>query len=140
MTETATFTPAELFAGNSAKNRRPVTVVSGQNLAANTVVAYDADGKVRLHTGLITDSISQSGTTPFAVTFVPAEQLAGVLIAAVDASGGDAAGMVYCDGDFIGSKLVWPANIDGAAATNLTKQKLFAGTELFATFYNTGEL
>jgi hypothetical protein len=136
MVETVTFTPAELFAGTVSENRRPCTVLSGQNLAANTVVAFNAAGKVIAHDGVITPT--QSGTTPFAVT--PATVLAGVLVAAVDASAADTAGMIYCDGDFIASKLVWPTNIDGAAANDLTKAKLFAGTELFATFYNAGEL
>lgn len=138
--ESTSFTPEELWAGEVSENRRVVTVKSGQNLAKNTVVAFDADGKVVAHSGVITPTVTQSGTTPFAVTFTPAVKLAGVLINAVDASLADTAGMVYCDGDFIGDKLVWPTNIDGVAATNLTKQKLFAGTELFATFYNTGEL
>ncbi len=135
-----TFTPAELFAGDVSEDRRPVTVLSGQVLAANTVVAFNAAGKVIAHDGVITASLAQSGTTPFAATLTPATKLAGVLIAAVDATAGDTAGMIYCDGDFFADKLVWPTNIDGVAATALTKAKLFAGTELFATFSNTGEL
>jgi hypothetical protein len=135
-----TFTPAELFAGDVSEDRRPCTVKHGQVLAANTVVTYDAAGKIIAHDGVITPTFAQSGTTPFAGTFVAASGPPAVLIAAVDATSGDKAGMIYCDGDFIGSKLVWPEHIDGVDATDLLKQKLFAGTDLFATFYNAGEL
>ena len=137
--ESTSYTPAELFAGEASKRRRAVTVKSGQDLAANTVVMFDADGKIVAHDGVITASLAQSGTTPFAATLTNGNPVAGVLIAAVDADGADAAGMIYCDGDFIGSLLVWPATIDGAAVTNLLKQKMFVGTELFATFYTAGE-
>lgn len=142
MTETTTFTPAELFAGDVSENRRAITVKAGQNLAANTVIAFDSAGKIIAHPGNITTAITQSGITPFAVTLTPAARLAGVLIYAVDATAGDTPGMRYADGNFIGDKLIWPANIDGVAATNLTKQSLLSanGSELFATFYNAGEL
>jgi hypothetical protein len=142
MVETVTFTPAELFAGSAPENRRPITVKSGQNLAANTVIAFDSAGKVIAHPGNITTSITQSGTTPFAVTLTPPAKLAGVLVYAVDATAGDTAGLRYADGNFFGDKLVWPVNIDGVAATNLTKQSLMSanGSELFATFSNAGEL
>ena len=140
MVETTTFTPAELYAGHPSENRRPITVVSGQNLAALTVLMADSAGKMLAHDGVITTSVAQSGTTPFAVTLTNGNPVAGILIAAVDASGGDAAGMMYTDGDFIGSLLVWPATIDGGTVSNLLKQKMLLGTEMFATFYNTGEL
>jgi hypothetical protein len=138
--ETTSYTPAELFAGNASKIREVVTVKSGQNLAANTVVMFDADGKVLLHSGVITPTLAQSGTTPFAATLTPAVKLAGVLVAAVDASGGDKQGLIYCDGNFFDDKLVWPTNIDGSAATALTKKKLFAGSGLQVTVSATGEL
>ena len=137
--ESTSYTPTELFAGQASETRRTVTVVSGQNLAANTVVMFDAAGKITAHDGVITTTLAQSGTTPFAATLTLGTPVAGVLIAAVDASGGDTAGMIYCDGDFIGSKLVWPATIDGGAVSNLLKQKMFVGTELYATFYTAGE-
>ena len=118
--ESTSYTPTELFAGAASETRRTVTVKAGQNLAANTLVMFDAAGKVVAHSG---DS-----------TIIPA----GVLIAAVNAVA-DSAGMIYCDGDFIGSLIVWPALIDTFAVTNLLKQKLLAGTELYATFYSAGE-
>lgn len=120
--ETTTFTPAELFAGQTSKVRKPITVVSGQNLAANTVLMTNALGKHLLHDGAY------------------ANKVAGVLVAAVDATAGDKAGLAYLDGDFIDSKLVWPVNINAVAATNLSKQKLLEGTMMTVSFYNTGEL
>jgi hypothetical protein len=135
-----TFTPAELFAGDVSEDRRPCTVKHGQVLLANTVVTFDADGKIIAHNGLLTPTMVQSGITPFAVTFTPSAGAPAVLINAVDATAADVDGMIYCDGDFIGDLLVWPANVDGVAATNLTKQKIFAGTDLFATFYSAGAL
>ena len=122
MVETVTFTPEELFAGQASEYRRPCTVKSGQNLAKNTVVMSDAAGKVVIHDGVTTKKVK------------------GVLIAAVDASAADTAGMLYCDGDFISTKLVWPATIDGAAVTDLLKDKLLEGTKIFATVYPTGAL
>jgi hypothetical protein len=106
MPETVTFTPAELFAGAVSEYRRPCTVKSGQNLAANTIVMSDAAGKMVAHDGVTT------------------KKVAGVLIYAVDASAADTAGALYKDGDFITTKLVWPATIDGGAVTDLLKDKL----------------
>jgi hypothetical protein len=122
MVETVTFTPAELFAGTVSENRRPCTVKSGQNLAANTVVMSDAAGKMVAHDGVTT------------------KKVAGVLIYAVDASAADTAGALYKDGDFITTKLVWPATIDGGAVSDLLKDKLLEGTEIFASVYPTGAL
>lgn len=135
-----TFTPAELFAGDVSEDRRVITVKSGQNLAANTVLMSDTDGKMVIHSGVITSSLAQSGTTPFAATLTNGRKVAGILVAAVDASGSDLPGVMYTDGDFIGDKLVWPATIDGGAVSNLLKQKMLEGTDMFATFYNAGEL
>lgn len=120
--ETATLTPAELFAGQASKIRRSGTLVSGQNIAANTVLMTNALGKLTAHDGAY------------------ANKVAGVSISAVDATSGDKTCLFYADGDFIGSLLVFPANINAVAATNLSKQKLLEGSDIFATFYNTGEL
>jgi hypothetical protein len=122
MVETVTFTPAELFAGKVSEIRKQGTVKSGQNLAANTVVMSDAAGKWVIHDGVTTKNV------------------AGVLIYAVDASAADAAGAVYKDGDFIATKLVWPATIDGGAVSDLLKAKLLENSNIFVSFYNAGEL
>jgi hypothetical protein len=122
---TTTFIPTELWAGEVSECRKPCTVKSGQNLAANTVVMSDAAGKIVAHDGAYSNKVK------------------GVLINAVDTDGADTAGMLYLDGDFIGAELVWPATINSTTPTSLTKQKLLEGGgngELFATFYNAGEL
>lgn len=118
--ETTTFTPTELWAGEVSETRKECTVKSGQNLAANTIVMSDSAGKVVAHDGAYANKVK------------------GVLIAAVDASAADTAGMLYLDGDFMGDKLVWPATIGGGAVTDLLKQKLLEGTEIYATFYPAG--
>ena len=120
--ETTTFSPVELWAGAVSEERRAVTVKSGQNLAANTLVMSDTAGKIVAHDG------------------VYANKVTGVLISAVDATAADTAGMVYKDGDFIGDKIVWPALIGGLAVTDLTKQKLLEGVEIYATFYPAGAI
>ncbi len=120
--ETTTFTPIELWAGNVSEDRRPVTVKAGQNLAANTLVMSDSAGKIVAHDGAY------------------ANKVAGVLIYAVDATAADTAGAVYKDGDFIGDKIVWPATIGGGAVTDLLKQKLLEGVEIYATFYPAGAI
>jgi hypothetical protein len=80
------------------------TVVSGQDLAALTVVGFDGNGK-------ITEADNS------AVTAV------GVLVYAVDASGGDVVGHVYRGGNFNPDELVWNAGY----ATDADKAKAFEG-------------
>lgn len=138
--ETTTFTPDELFAGEVSDDREIVTVVTGQNLAANTIVMTDSAGKVLAHDGICSTTITQSGTTPFAVTLSAAHKVAGVLIYAVDASAADVQGAIYKDGNFFADKLVWPSTINGAAVTNLLKRKLLEGSDISVTFSATGEL
>ena len=122
MVDTTNFVTEQLWAGKRSEYRRPGTVKQGQNLAANTVVMSDAAGKWVIHDG------------------VTSKKVAGILIYAVDATAADAVGAVYKDGDFISSKLVWPATIDAVAVTDLLKNKLLEGTNIFATAYPTGAL
>jgi uncharacterized protein (DUF1786 family) len=119
---TTTFTPIQIWAGEKSDERRSVTVKMGQNLAAYTVVMSDAAGKIVIHDGAY------------------ANKVAGILIAAVDATSADAAGMVYKNGDFMMDVIVWPATIGGGAPTTLLKQKLLEGIEIYATPYVAGEL
>lgn len=80
------------------------TVVSGQDLAALTVVGFDGTGK-------ITEADNSTVTA------------AGVLVYAVDATGGDVVGQVYRGGNFNPDELVWNA----AYATDADKVKAFEG-------------
>lgn len=110
-----------IFAGEVSKVRRTGTLVSGQNLAKNTVLMTNALGKYLAHDGAY------------------ANKVAGVLISAVDASAADKPCMVYKDGDFVLSKLAFPTNINSVAATTLSKQKLLEGSQIYATPYGAGE-
>lgn len=119
---TTTFTPSQIWAGAKSEERRPVTVKAGQNLAVRTLVMSDAAGKMIAHDGAY------------------ANKVAGVLINAVDATAADTAGMVYKDGDFMMDVIVWPTLIGGVTPTNLLKQKLLEGIEIYATPYVAGDL
>lgn len=92
---TAAFLVSE---ANGTLSREKITVVSGQNLEAGTVVGkITASGKYR---------ILQPGGGDGSQT------AAGVLYAAVDASGGDKAGVIIArDAEVNKNELVWPAGI-----------------------------
>ena len=87
-----------------------VTVVSGQNLAALTVVGFDANGKI---TAAVRGSVDPADDI----------QAAGVLVYATDASGGDVAGHIYRAGCFNPDLLVWPASF----TTDAQKKVAFHG-------------
>lgn len=115
--ETFTYTPKRLIAGSEPDViTKPCTVLSGQNLAANTLVESDLAGKLKVHAGV--------------------NKVAGILLNAVDASAADKAGVVYIAGDFFADQLVFPAS----ANTNLLKQKLVEGSMIALTFLETGEV
>lgn len=86
------------------------TVVSGQDLAALTVVGFDANGKVTIAD--ISDADPANHITAV-----------GVLVYAVDASSGDVVGQVYRGGNFNPDELVWHASYD----TDAKKAKAFEG-------------
>ena len=115
--ETFTYTPKKLIAGSDPDVVvKPCTVLTGQNLAACTLVESDAAGKMKAHAGV--------------------NKVAGILLNAVDASAADTAGLVYISGDFFADQLVFPA----VTNTNLLKQKLVEGSMIALTFLDTGEV
>lgn len=99
-TATESYTPVDLFTGDQDIITVPVTVVSGQNLAALTVVGKNSTtGKIA-----VCNLGANDGTqTPY-----------GILINAIDASGGDKAGQVYTGGCFNPDALTWHASFDSA--------------------------
>lgn len=83
----------------------PVTIVSGQNLVAGAVVGkITASGKYQ--------ALATSGTTG-------AENAAGILFGAVNASAADTAGVVLLRGPALvnATDLTWPAGISGPQKT-----------------------
>lgn len=115
--ETFTYTPKRLIAGSDPDIIvRPGTVVTGQNLAAGTLLESDAAGKWKVHAGV--------------------NKVAGILQYAVDATSADKAALAYIAGDFFADQLTFPA----AANTNLLKQKLVEGSMIALTFLDTGEV
>lgn len=82
-----TFTHPNLIAGEYPRVERKITVASGNNLPAGTVLGrVTADGKMVA----VDTTLTASGAhTPYAV-----------LAHAVDASAGDAEGIAYLSGDF----------------------------------------
>lgn len=111
-TATETFTPEQLFAGSADIVTQAVTVLSGQNLTQYSVVGrVSATGKIKL-----------SATTANDGSQVPI----GILVNAVDASGGDKAGTIYIGGDFNRAALVWDASYD----TDAKKAAAFDNTNI----------
>lgn len=111
-TATETFTPEQLFAGSADVVTQAVTIVSGQNLAQYTVVGRIATGgKVK---------IAAIGAVDGSATPI------GILVNAVDASGGDKAGTIYIGGDFNRAALVWDSTFD----TDAKKAAAFDGTNI----------
>lgn len=109
---TETFTPTQLFAGDADVITQPVTVKSGSNLAQYTVVGrIDATGKI-----VACDLAANDGS----------QRAIGILVNAIDASGGDKAGTIYIAGDFNRAALVWHASFD----TDLKKTLAFDRTNI----------
>ena len=124
-TETHTLTPSKLFAGDFPKPiTAPVTVLTGQDLAALTIVETNLTGEVIAHAG-----INEADDTAQAL-------VAGVLINAVDATAADLPGLIYEGGCFFASQLVWPAD----CTDNLLKRKLLEGSLIKVVFQDTGEV
>ena len=115
--ETFTYTPKKLIAGSDPDVVvKPCTVLTGQNLAAYTLVESDAAGKMKAHAGV--------------------NKVAGILLNAVDATAADKDGLVYIAGDFFADQLVFPA----VTNTTLLKRKLVEGSMIALTFLDTGEV
>lgn len=90
--------------GNGQISRGDITVLSGEDLAAGTVLAVvTASGKYAQH-----DEDGADGT----------ENAAGILFEAVDASGGDAAGVgILRLAEVNADEIIWPATIIAAEIT-----------------------
>lgn len=115
-----TFTPEQLFAGEAPiQTEGGHTVVSGQNLAQYTIVAYTAAGKLtKWDDTAVADADASADTVNLPTTVA---QPAGVLMHACDASGGDVTGQaIYLTGCFSDEALTWPTAL--AAATTAARQ------------------
>lgn len=89
-----TFTVEQLLAGDSPVVTQEITVASGENLAIHTVVGRNSTtNKIEVWDPTATDG-----------TKVPV----GILAFAVNASGGDKAGVMYVGGTFTFDQLVVP--------------------------------
>lgn len=109
---TDAFTPSQVILGDADVVTKSVTVVSGQTLAALTVVGViTASGKYA-----VCNLAAENGT----------EVPAGILVNAVNASGGDKDGTVYLGGDFNIAALVWGASF----TTAVLKNAAFLGTNI----------
>lgn len=105
-------TVTHLITGDQDIVTLPVTVVSGQNLAAGTVVGrLSASGKVTLA------ALGASDGSQVAY---------GILVNAIDATSADKAGTVYVGGCFNPDALVWGGTFD----TALKKSLAFDGTNI----------
>jgi hypothetical protein len=100
------------------------TVVSGQNLARFTIVAYDAAGKLtKWDDTAVSDVDSQSDTVINLPTTVA--KPVGILMHAVDATAADKTGAaILVGGVFNDAILVWPSDL--VSATTLARQVALA--------------
>lgn len=99
-----TYTPTELLAGDIPVKTQNETLSAGENLAANTIVGRDAT-TLSLE---VWDPAANDGT----------EVPIGILVHAVDASGGALACQIYVAGHFNFDALVVPGAITTAAQCN----------------------
>ena len=130
--ESYAFNPKKFVANyNPELVVKPCTVLSGQNLAAGSIVEFDAAGKV----------ITSGGVNkPAGVLMYPVNASAGTtnnkgetVVAGIAA---DTAGLIYKAGDFFASELFFHAT----QSTNLLKSKLVDGTMIALTFQDVGEV
>lgn len=109
---TDAYTPTQLILGDADIVTDSITVLSGENLAANTVVGrVTASGKI-----VECDLGAADGS----------EVPLGILVNAVDASAGDKAGNIYIGGEFNRDLLAWHTSF----ATDLLKDAAFDGTNI----------
>lgn len=109
-TETNSYQPPELFAGDAPVVTNAHQFAADLELAINSIVAYNGDGNLVEWAPAATD-----GT----------EVAVGITCEAVDTTGGAAVNPIYEGGYFNTDALNWP---DGATATQ--KQNAFAGTAI----------
>lgn len=97
-----------------SRSREAVTILSGEDLAAGSVV-----GKVTASSKyVLSDADAVDGS----------EAAAGVLLNAVDASGGDALGtLIMRDAEIDTDKLTWHANNDAGEITTALAELLALG-------------
>jgi hypothetical protein len=119
--------PEGLRAGDQPlKTRGGETLVTGQNLARLTIVAYDATNKLTQwdHTAVAdADASGDTVNLPTSVAYP-----VGVLIEATDATSADKTVSLYTEGCFNHELLVWPSALD-----TLAKRRA-ALTRFHATF------
>jgi hypothetical protein len=109
MTETATYDPTGLIAGDHPLTHAPIVVLSGQNIARGAVLGrVTASGKYVLST----TGASDGSQVPAAIA---AE--------AINAAAGDVTGPAYFTGEFNGAQLVY-----GASHTAVTVEASFRAT------------
>lgn len=110
--ETETTTVSSLIIGTQDIVTTPVTLITGQNLAANTVVArITASGKITAA------ALGAADGSQFPI---------GILAHAVDATSADKAAVMYTGGCFNSDALVWGATFD----TAVKKAVAFDGTNI----------
>jgi len=110
-TETINRAPDALLTGDNPKVfSTDETVLTTQDLAALTVVGFNADGKI---VPALIGSVDPADDIP----------AIGVLVYATDTTGGDRVASVYRSGCFNPDLLVWPASYD----TDAKKAKAFEG-------------
>ena len=123
-TSAGTYTPSQLFAGDGDVRTLDITVKSGQNLTAGTVVSQDTAGKIVTHDPTAVADLDASGDTVNVPTVVA--KAIGIMALDVDASSADKAGTIYISGTFNIAALTWHAGL----TTDSLKKQAFAGTPI----------
>lgn len=112
---TDAFTPEQFILSEMDVATESVTILSGQVLAARTVVGrVTASGKI-----VICDPAASDGS----------QNALGILVNAIDATGADKAGSIYIGGNFNRSLCVWHAGF----TTDVLKAKAFDRTNIKTT-------
>lgn len=162
--ETYSWSPKKLIAGHDPDVITETgTLVSGQNLAAGTPLAWDTNGKLYAHPGIVTSYAASTSAGSPTIAFDATFPVAGILMHDINASTStvnnngstvvagtatDTAITYYSAGNFFADQIQFYQNGNGSAAgtatagvsTNILKQKFFAQSKIVLTFQDTGEV
>lgn len=116
LTDEDSFSPTQLFTAEDDIKTKPALVLTNQNLAVLTIVAFNAAGKIVPWDPTATVAVVGGATSQTAPA--PQAKAAGVLATAINTTSGGPAGAgdrsaeIYVGGCFNPDLLVWPASLD----------------------------
>lgn len=111
-TDEGSFSPTQLFTAEDEIKTKPALVLTGQNLAFGTIVAYNAADKIVPWDPAATVAVVGGATSQTAPA--PQSKPVGVIATAINTTSpsGDRHAEIYVGGCFNPDLLIWPAALD----------------------------